>query len=118
MFSGHGIVRAEESSSSSGSTIAPPVPSPTDVVPNPLDTVLPEGEKEKVPPSPTLSTASMNLKMLRKTKKVWANAILLEMSKTEIEDLIFEEGMVRDNHWYITGIEGKSEDDDTHFDID
>ena len=66
----------------------------------------------------TLATASMNLKMLRKTKKVWANAILLEMSKTTVEDLIFEEGMVRDNHFYVTGIEGTSEDDDIDFNID
>lgn len=56
--------------------------------------------------------------MLQKTKKVWANAILLEMSRTSVEDLIFEEGMVRDNHFYITGIEGKSEDDDIDFHID
>jgi hypothetical protein len=66
----------------------------------------------------TLATASMNLKMLRKTKKVWANAILLEMSKTTVEDLIFEEGMVRDNHFYVTGFEGKSEEDDIDFNID
>jgi len=66
----------------------------------------------------TLATSSMNLKMLKKTKKVWANAILLEMSKTEVEDLIFEEGMVRENHWYVTGYEGKSEEDDIHFSID
>lgn len=68
----------------------------------------------------TLATASINLKLLRKTKKVWANAILLEMAKTPVEDLIFEEGMVRENHFYITGMEGKTElvDDDIDFEID
>jgi hypothetical protein len=65
-----------------------------------------------------MSNDMISLKMLQKTKKVWANAILLEMSRTSVEDLMVEEGMVRDNHFYITGIEGKSEDDDIDFHID
>ena len=40
------------------------------------------------------------------------------MAKTPVEDLIFEEGMVRENKFYVTGIEGKSEEDDTDFEID
>ena len=44
--------------------------------------------------------------MLRETRDVWANMILNELSKIAIKDLIFEEGMVGDNKFYITGIQG------------
>ena len=52
----------------------------------------------------TLATMSMSLEMLKETKEVWANMILNELSRIAVKDLIFEEGMVGDNKFYITGV--------------
>lgn len=59
----------------------------------------------------------MSLEMLRETKEVWANMILNELSKIPVKDLIFDEGMVGDNKFYITGIKGDYMSDIT-FEID
>ena len=60
---------------------------------------------------------SMSLDMLRETKEVWANMILNELSRIAVKDLIFEEGMVADNKFYITGIQGDTVMDDITFEI-
>lgn len=60
---------------------------------------------------------SMSLEMLRETKEVWANMILNELSKITVKDLIFDEGMIGDNKFFITGIKGEVMQDIT-FEID
>lgn len=66
----------------------------------------------------TLATMSMSLEMLKETKEVWANMILNELSRIAVKDLIFEEGMVGDNKFYITGVQGESVMDEITFEID
>jgi hypothetical protein len=55
--------------------------------------------------------------MLRETKEVWANMIMNTLSKIPVKDLIFDEGMVGDNQFFVTGVKGDVADDIT-FEID